>query len=164
MITSSPVSAERQIRGQTQKRSDQCSIPNAHPMRIEHWELSIGQIFMRLSPNYPFVPFLLDGSLRGREARLRVPQYPPDHASVVIHVADDVVQCGEAMQLALLLHLAELMLIELRLSDNAPVVSRGVHGEAGRQRAVRTDDYSVAASAAAPRRDVSAQELLHLKY
>src|SRR6266850_2621786 len=34
------------------KRSDQCSIPNAHLMRIEHWELSIGQIFYASVPEF----------------------------------------------------------------------------------------------------------------
>src|SRR6267143_4423743 len=111
-----------------------------------------------------FRPSLFDSSLRGGETRFRVSQDPPDHASVVVHVADDVIQRGEAMQFALLLHFAELMFIELRLSDDAPVVSRGVHGEARRERTVRPDDQRVAAGAAAPRFDVSAQELLHLKY
>src|SRR2546426_8013786 len=92
---------------------------------------------------------LLDSSLRSGKPRQRVSQYPPDHAAVVVYVADDVVQCGEAMQLALLLHLAELMLIEFRLSDHTPVVSCRVHRKAGRQSAVRPDDQRIAARAAA---------------
>ena len=88
---------------------------------------------------------------------------PPDHTAVVIHVADDVVQSGETVQLTFLLHFGELVLVELRFSNNAPVVSRGVHREAWRQRSVRPDDQRVPAGAATPRLDLAAHKFLHLK-
>ena len=67
---------------------------------------------------------------RGRcEPVFRVLQDPADNAAVVVHVTYDVVQRREAVQLAFFFHLRELMPVELRFADNAPVMRGGIHRE-----------------------------------
>src|ERR1700760_3713780 len=61
---------------------------------------------------------------------------PPDDALIVVAIAEVVVEGGEAVLLACLLHVLELVDVEVPAVDVAPVIARGVHGEAGRDGAV----------------------------
>src|SRR5580692_12380109 len=76
--------------------------------------------------------------------------YPSDHARIVVAVAQIVVERGEAVTLAGVFHLFELLLVELRVVDISPIEGRWVHGEAGCDRTVSADDYVVLPSAAIP--------------
>src|SRR5262249_25534666 len=106
---------------------------------------------------------LFDSSLRACEAGLGVPEDPANHASIVVDVADDVVQRRERVEFTLLLHVGQLLLVKLRISDSTPVVSCGIHREAGRQGSVGADDQRIPTGAATPRFDMAAQEFLHLQ-
>src|SRR5579872_3654790 len=61
-----------------------------------------------------------------------------------------MIQRGEAMALASLLHMRELPGIEMEAIDIAPVVVRGIHGKAGRDGAIGPDDDVVLAGTAVP--------------
>src|SRR5579872_2775974 len=73
-----------------------------------------------------------------------------DDTSVVVAVADDVVQRREAVQLARLLHVVELPGVEARRADASPVLGRVVGREAWREGAVDPNDDRVPARAAVP--------------
>src|ERR1700758_4482207 len=73
-----------------------------------------------------------------------------DDSRVVIAIRQIVIECGEAVLLAGLLHLLELPALEIRLIDIAPVVSGRVHGEAWRDGAIGADDDVILARAAVP--------------
>ena len=90
-------------------------------------------------------------------------QDPANHTAVIVDVADDVVQSREAVQFTFFFHFRELMLVELRLAHNTPVVCRGIHRKARSKCAVSPDNQRVAPGAAAPRLDIPAHEFLHLQ-
>src|SRR5579883_1744444 len=75
---------------------------------------------------------------------------PLDHAGVVVAIAEIVVQRGEAVLLAGVLHVLELAGLEFVAIHGAPVVRGGEHGEAGPEGAIGADDHVVVAGAAVP--------------
>src|SRR5437588_12245314 len=105
---------------------------------------------------------LLDRVYRAAEAVYRLARDPFQHALGVVAVGEYVVACRETVLRALLLHLVELLTVELRVLNRAPVVRRGVHGEAGRERAVGAYDERVLPGATLPGRNLSAHEFLHV--
>src|SRR5215471_681662 len=96
------------------------------------------------------------------EPVFRLPEQPLDHALVVVAPGKDVVQRREAALLALLLHFFQLRGVELVILNGAPVVSRGVHGEARRERAIHAHDQRIVSGAASPVVQVAVDEVLHL--
>src|SRR5437879_9614267 len=79
----------------------------------------------------------------------KAPQ-PLDDARIVIAIGQIMIQRGEAVMLASLLHVRELLGIEMKLIDIAPVVGCGIHGEAWCHGAVGADDDVILAGAAVP--------------
>jgi hypothetical protein len=73
-----------------------------------------------------------------------------DHALVVVAPAKNVIQRGKAVRLAAFFLMVELFGVELVVADNAPVIARGVHGEARRQRPIDANDHGILAGAAIP--------------
>lgn len=71
-------------------------------------------------------------------------------ARVVVAIGKVVVQGGEAMLLAGVLHFRQGFAFEFVAFDGAPVVGGPIHGEAGRNRTVSADDHVVLAGAAVP--------------
>src|SRR5437016_11891963 len=86
---------------------------------LAHWPIGIWSLF--------------NGARRLSKPVFSVFEDPANDAAVVVDVTHDVVQRREAVQLAFFLHFTELVLVEFRLAHNAPIVSRGVHREAGSQ-------------------------------
>lgn len=89
-------------------------------------------------------------------------KHPFDHTHIVIAETEVVVKSRKALSLTSLLHLVELADFKLMVLNHAPVVRRGVHWEAWRQRAIRTDNNRILASPAIPRFNFPAQKLLHI--
>src|ERR1039457_3005243 len=87
---------------------------------------------------------------------------PARSAPIVVTKRQVVVQRGEAMRLALLLHLLELAAIEVWFFDGAPVVGGGIHGEAGTESAIHADDHVVLPGAAIPILKFAVHELTHI--
>src|SRR5215510_8394477 len=87
---------------------------------------------------------------------------PTEHGLVIVVMPEHVLRRREAMGVAALLHLAELFAVELVIFDGPPVISGGIHREAGRDRPVRANQHGVVSGAAMPRVDVAAHEELHL--
>ena len=85
---------------------------------------------------YLFTILVFEAS-RSREAILHLLPHPFDSASVVVAIRQIVIQRGEAVLLASLLHLSHLLLIELWLIDIAPIEIRGIHRETGPNRSIR---------------------------
>src|SRR5262245_7627026 len=56
---------------------------------------------------------------------------PAEHGLVVVVMTEHVLRRREAMGVATLLHLAELFAVELGIFDGPPVISGGIHREAG---------------------------------
>ena len=77
-------------------------------------------------------------------------------------MTEHVLRRREAMRVAALLHLAELFAVELGIFDGPPIISGGLHREAGRDRSIRSNQHGVVSGAALPRVDVPAHEELHL--
>src|SRR2546423_9972233 len=86
---------------------------------------------------------LLDRVYRAAEAVHRLARDPLEDALGVVAVGEDVVAGRKTVLRALLLHLVELLMVELRVLNRAPVVRRRVHGKAGRERAVGPYDERV---------------------
>ncbi len=84
------------------------------------------------------------------EASDSVGPQPLKHSRVVVAVRQVVVEGREAVALAGVLHLLELLCIEFWHVDVAPIVRRGIHGETRSHRAVCADDGVVLAGAAVP--------------
>ena len=63
-----------------------------------------------------------------------------NHALVVVAPAEDVIQRREAMRLAALLLMIELLCIKLVAAGYAPVIARRVHRKARRQSPIDADD------------------------
>ena len=63
-----------------------------------------------------------------------------DDPGIIVVIREIVVQGGEALALALFLHLGQLLLIEFRCIEISPVKRRWIHREAGSQRSVSADD------------------------
>ena len=66
------------------------------------------------------------------------------------------------MRLAALLHLFELLQIELLVFDGSPIVSGVVHGKTRRECSIRADNQPVLASTAAPMSTNPTHEALHV--
>src|ERR1700748_1573024 len=62
--------------------------------------------------------------------------HPVDYTAIVIAERQDVVQRREAGRLPLLLHLLQLLRIELVVLNRSPVIAGRVHREAWRQCAI----------------------------
>src|SRR5215831_9020873 len=75
---------------------------------------------------------------------------PFDHAGVVVTVAEIVIQSGETMILACLLHLSELPAVKFVPVNRAPVVSRGIHRGAWSHSAISADDHVILTGTAVP--------------
>ncbi len=90
-------------------------------------------------------------------------EQPLDHTLVVVAERQDVIQRGEAGLLTFLLHVLELLPLELVVLDGAPVVAGVVHRETGRERAVNPYDQRVHAGTASPVMEIAFDELLHLR-
>src|SRR2546421_7211520 len=101
---------------------------------------------------------LLDRVYRAAEAVQRLARDPLQHALGVVAVGEDVVAGRKTVLRALLLHLVELLNVELRVLNRAPVVRRRVHREAGRERAVGAYDERVLARTTLPRRNFAAHQ------
>src|SRR5262249_50081121 len=97
------------------------------------------------------------------KAAYRLLEEPFDNAGIVVAEAHNMVERGEAVRLAGLLHLVKLAFIELVMLDGSPVVASRVHGEARSQSSVGTNDAGVLAGTAVPRLQLPAHELLHLR-
>src|SRR5262245_65342763 len=85
---------------------------------------------------------------------------PAEHGLVIVVMPEHVLRRREAMGVAALLHLAELFAVELVIFDGPPVISGGIHREAGRDRPVRANQHGVVSGAAMPWLDVPAHEEL----
>src|SRR5262249_29696620 len=88
-------------------------------------------------------------------------QHPLDDASIVVAVRQDMVECGEAVRLARLLHLRELLAFKLVVFDGAPVVSSVVHRETWGEGAVRPHDQRIASGTAIPLLHLATHEETH---
>src|ERR1700719_4682262 len=73
-----------------------------------------------------------------------------DHPGVVVTVGEVVIQGGEAMLLAGLLHAGQLFCVKLVAINVSPIVGGGIHGETRSHRAVGADDDVVLASPTIP--------------
>src|SRR6185437_5465601 len=73
-----------------------------------------------------------------------------DHALVVVAPAQDVIQSREAIGLTALFLMIELTRFKLVVTDYAPVITCGVHGETWGERAVHANDHGILAGAAIP--------------
>jgi hypothetical protein len=87
---------------------------------------------------------------------------PLDHTRIVVTETEVVIQGRKAVGLASLLHFVQLRHIELMIFDDTPIVLGGIKREAGRQRAVGSDDHRVLTGAAVPRLDFASQKVLHV--
>src|ERR1700757_4846279 len=76
--------------------------------------------------------------------------HPLDHSRVVVAVSEIMVQRGEAVLLAGLLHSVQLVAVKCELVDIAPFAGGGIHGEAWGPGAAGANDPVVLASAAIP--------------
>ena len=76
--------------------------------------------------------------------------HPFDDAGIVVAVPEVVIESRKAVAFTGVFHLFELLLIELRIVDVAPVESRGIHREARSHSAVGSDDHVVLAGSAVP--------------
>src|SRR5215472_7598497 len=96
----------------------------------------------------------LDLVLKTSRAALQAPAdvlpQPLDHTGVVVAIPQIVIQSGEAVLLARLLHVAQLCRVELVTFDRAPVVGCGVHRKTRPDGAVGSDDHVVLAGPAIP--------------
>src|SRR5215472_19311652 len=95
-------------------------------------------------------PLLLKASCCSLETVARLFQEPLHHASDIVTIGHVVAERGEALRFAALLHLVELLNIELLVLDGAPIVGCVVHREARRECSVGSDDDPVLPGAAAP--------------
>src|SRR6201997_1716673 len=76
--------------------------------------------------------------------------HPLDHSRVVVAVSEIMVQRGEAVLLAGLLHSVQLITVKCELVDIAPIEGGGIHGEAWCHSTVGANNYVVLAGAAIP--------------
>lgn len=76
----------------------------------------------------------LKASGTSSEAALRVRPQPLDHARVVVAVRQVVIQGGKQCFWHVFFHSKEGLSIEVEMLDVAPIVGRGIHGEARRHR------------------------------
>lgn len=76
--------------------------------------------------------------------------HPLDHSRVIVAISEIMVERGEAVLLASLLHSVQLVAVKCELVDIAPIVGRGIHREAGRHSTVRADDHVVLPGTAVP--------------
>ena len=67
-------------------------------------------------------------------------QDPTQNASCVVTVTQYVITRRKTMLGAIYLHLIELLHVKLVSSHHAPVMSRGIHWEAGSERTVSAND------------------------
>jgi len=84
------------------------------------------------------------------EPALQVLPHPLDYALVVVTVGKIVIQRGEAVLLAGLLHAVQLIATEIELIDVAPIERGGIHGEAWRHSSVRANDHVILSGTAIP--------------
>src|SRR5215472_1909959 len=96
------------------------------------------------------------------EAMLRLFEHPADDPAVVVTEGKNVIQRREATLLAFLLHLFELLRVELVVLDGSPVIAGGVHRETRSESAIHTNDQRVVAGTAVPVLQVAVDEVLHL--
>lgn len=64
----------------------------------------------------------------------------PNDPGVIVVIREIVIQCGEAVSLALFFHCAQLPLIEFRTLDVSPVKLRRIHWETRSHGSVRAHD------------------------
>ncbi len=84
------------------------------------------------------------------EAALYVLPRPLDHARLVVAVGKIMVQRGEAVLLAGLLRIIQLITVKRELIDVAPIKGSGVHGTAWCHGSVRSDDHVIVPGTAIP--------------
>jgi hypothetical protein len=77
------------------------------------------------------------------EAALYVLPHPLDHARFVVAVGKIMIQRGEAVLLAGLLHIIQLITVKREPIDVAPIKESGVHGKAWCHGSVRSDDHAI---------------------
>src|SRR6267142_361664 len=94
--------------------------------------------------------FELEAAGRSLESMHRLLGGPGHHPQGVIAVAENVIAGRKTMLGAFDFHLVQLFDFELVIPDHAPIVRRRIHGEAGRQRAIRPDDQRVLTGATLP--------------
>lgn len=81
---------------------------------------------------------------------------PLDDSRVVVAVAKVVIQSREAMALARVFHLLQLLGLELRRIDVSPIEARGIHGKTRSHRTIGADDDVILTRPAIPVREVQA--------
>src|SRR5262249_38729710 len=89
-------------------------------------------------------------------------EHPFDYPGVVVAITQVMVERREAMLLALLLHVVELLDLEFMIPDDSPVVRRRIHRETGRNSPIDSDDYVVLTGATVPGLDLAPHEVLHV--
>src|ERR1700679_552587 len=85
-----------------------------------------------------------------------------DDPLIVVAPAQNVVKGRKAMRLASFSLVVELFGLELVAADHTPVVTRRVHRETGRERAIHTNDHGILPGAAVPREVIALHEIDHL--
>src|SRR6201987_5844827 len=73
-----------------------------------------------------------------------------DHPLVVVAPAENVVECREAMSLAALFLVIQLLRIEFVVAYHSPVVAGRIHRKTWSQRSIHPDDHGVLPCPAVP--------------